>query len=281
MNSNYYEITIPFNPENYDNIQSVLYQAEIENSLEENGVIKIYIEEQKKELIDKVKAELNNCAGSIEIKIEKFEDRNWNDEWEKSIQPVYIKDKIIIHSSWNKDSIVNPDGKILIEIDPKMSFGTGHNETTQLVLEMLCEYLDADDKTMLDYGAGTAVLSIAAAKLGVQKIIAIDIDVDSIENAKEYINNNDVEKFIKLDNCNISHVESNNFDVIAANIIRSVITANLNHIYSKLKSSGKLFISGILIDEENLLIKELQKFDIEIIEVRKKAEWLGVYARKK
>lgn len=281
MNSNYYEITIPFNPENYDNIQSVLYQAEIENSLEENGVIKIYIEEEKKELIDKVKTGLNNCAGSIEIKIEKFEDRNWNDEWEKSIEPVYIKDKLIIHSSWNKDTVNNPEGKILIEIDPKMSFGTGHNETTQLVLEMLCEYLDADDKTMLDYGAGTAVLSIAAAKLGVQKIIAIDIDVDSIENAKEYINNNDVEKFIKLDNCNISHVEENNFDVIAANIIRSVITANLNHIYSKLKSGGKLFISGILIDEENLLIKELQKFDIEIIEVRKKAEWLGVYARKK
>jgi ribosomal protein L11 methyltransferase len=118
-----------------------------------------------------VKSELNNCAGSIEIKIEKFEDRNWNDEWEKSIQPVYIKDKIIIHSSWNKDSIVNPDGKILIEIDPKMSFGTGHNETTQVVLEMLCEYLMRNDKTMLDYGAGTAVLSIAAAKLGVENIL--------------------------------------------------------------------------------------------------------------
>ncbi len=280
MNSNYYEITIPFNNDNYESIQNTLYCFGIENILEENGVLKIYIEDNNEALIEKIRLELQNKQ-SIDIKAEKFADKNWNSEWENSIQPVYIKDKIIIHSSWNKSSIVNPEGKILIEIDPKMSFGTGHNETTQLVLEMLCEYLDSKDNSMLDFGAGTAVLSIAAAKLGVEKILAIEIDVDSIENAKEYIRNSNTEKFIKLDNCNISHVEESNFDVIAANIIRSVITANLNHIYSKLKSGGKLFISGILVEEEEQILNELKKFDIEIIEVRKKAEWLGIYARKK
>lgn len=280
MNSNYFEITIPFNKDNFEQIENTLYYFGIENILEESGVIKIYIEDNNEELIEKIKSELKNNH-QTEIKVEKFTDKNWNAEWENSIQPVYIKDKIVIHSSWNKDTVVNPEGKILIEIDPKMSFGTGHNETTQIVLEMLCEYLYAGDKTMLDFGAGTAVLSIAAAKLGVENIVAIEIDVDSIENAKEYIRNNGVEKHIKLDNCNISHVEENDFDVIAANIIRSVITANLKHIHSKLKSGGKLFISGILIEEEELLINELQKYDIEILEVRKKTEWLGVYARKK
>ena len=280
MNSNYFEITIPFNKENFEQIENTLYYFGIENILEENGVVKIYIEDNNEELIEKIKSELKNNH-KTEIKVEKFTDKNWNAEWENSIQPVYIKDKIVIHSSWNKETVENHEGKILIEIDPKMSFGTGHNETTQIVLEMFCEYLDANDRTMLDFGAGTAVLSIAAAKLGVENILAIEIDVDSIENAKEYIRNNGVEKHIKLDNCNISHVEESGFDVIAANIIRSVITANLKHIHSKLKSGGKLFISGILIEEEELLINELQKFDIEIIEVRKKTEWLGVYARKK
>ncbi|MBN8569173.1 MAG: 50S ribosomal protein L11 methyltransferase [Ignavibacteria bacterium] len=280
MNSNYFEITIPFNKDNFEQIENTLYYFGIENILEENGVVKIYIEDNNEELIEKIKSDLKNNY-QTEIKVEKFTDKNWNAEWENSIQPVYIKDKIVIHSSWNKDTVVNPEEKILIEIDPKMSFGTGHNETTQIVLEMLCEYLDEGDKTMLDFGAGTAVLSIAAAKLGIENIMAIEIDVDSIENAKEYIRNNGVEKHIKLDNCNISHVEESDFDVIAANIIRSVITANLKHIHSKLKSGGKLFISGILIEEEELLINELQKFDIEIIEVRKKTEWLGVYARKK
>lgn len=280
MNTNYFEVTIPFNKENFETIENTLYYFGIENILEENGVIKIYIEDNKEELIEKIKSEFKNNL-EIDIKVEKFTDKNWNAEWENSIQPVYIKDKIVIHSSWNKDAVENPVGKILIEIDPKMSFGTGHNETTQIVLEMLCEYLDDKDKTMLDYGAGTAVLSIAAIKLGVEHAVAIDIDVDSIENAKEYIRNNGVEKNIKLDNCNISHVDETDFDVIAANIIRSVITANLKHIYSKLKSKGKLFISGILIEEEQQLLNELKKFDIEIIEVRKKAEWLGIYARKK
>lgn len=280
MNSNYFEVTIPFNENNYEAVQNTLYYLGIENILEENGTIKIYVEDDKEELIEKIKSELQNNQ-SIEIKVEKFTDKNWNIEWETSIQPVYIKDKIIIHSSWNKGDVRNPEGKILIEIDPKMSFGTGHNETTQIVLEMLCEYLDENNKTMLDYGAGTAVLSIAAAKLGVEKIVAAEIDEDSIENAKEYIRNNDVERFIKLDNCNISHVDESNFDVIAANIIRSVITANLKHIHSKLKSGGKLFISGILLEEEAQIINELKKFDIQIIEVRKKAEWLGIYASKK
>ncbi len=280
MNSNYFEITIPFNKENFEQIENTLYYFGIENILEENGVVKIYIEDNNEELIEKIKSELKNNH-QTEIKVEKFTDKNWNAEWENSIQPVYIKDKIVIHSSWNKETVENPEGKILIEIDPKMSFGTGHNETTQIVLEMLCDYLDEVDKTMLDFGAGTAVLSITAAKLGVENILAIEIDVDSIENAKEYIRNNGVEKHIKLDNCNISHVEESGFDVIAANIIRSVITANLKHIHSKLKSGGKLFVSGILIEEEKLLVNELQKFDIEILEVRKKTEWLGVYARKK
>lgn len=280
MNSNYFEITIPFSKENFEQIENTLYYFGIENILEENGVVKIYIEDNNEELIEKIKSELKNNH-QTEIKVEKFTDKNWNAEWENSIQPVYIKDKIVIHSSWNKETVENPEGKILIEIDPKMSFGTGHNETTQIVLEMLCDYLDEVDKTMLDFGAGTAVLSITAAKLGVENILAIEIDVDSIENAKEYIRNNGVEKHIKLDNCNISHVEESGFDVIAANIIRSVITANLKHIHSKLKSGGKLFVSGILIEEEKLLVNELQKFDIEILEVRKKTEWLGVYARKK
>ena len=281
MKSSYFEITIPFNNDNYDNIQNALYLTGIENILEENGILKIYIEEKDEHLIEKVKLTLNETADVTEVKIEKLENKNWNDEWEKSIAPVYIKDKMVIHTSWNKSEIENAEGKILIEIDPKMSFGTGHNETTQLVLELLCDYIDKYDKTMLDYGTGTAVLSIAAVKLGVKEILAIDIDVDSIENAKEYIQLNNVNEYIKLDNCNISFVPQTEFDVIAANIIRSVIVTNLGHIHSKLKSGGKLFISGVLADEEKKLLDELNKYDFEIIDVKKKAEWLGLYARKK
>ncbi len=279
--THYYEVIIPFNEENYDNIQSTLYSFGVENILEENGLFKIYFDDKDKESIIKLKDSLEQEYSVGNISVHKFENKNWNAEWESSIQPVYINDKIVIHSSWNKSSIENPEGKILIEIDPKMSFGTGHNETTQLVLEMMTEYLDENDNTLLDYGCGTAVLSIAASKLGVEKIIAIDIDVDAVENSKEYVKLNNAQQSIKIDNCNISSVEENDFDVIAANIIRSVIVANLNHIHSKLKVEGKLFLSGIMAEEEDLIKNALRKFDFEIIDVRKKAEWLGIYARRK
>jgi len=281
MTTHYYEVVIPFTEENYELIQNTLYSFEVESILEEKGVFKIYFDEDRVSIIDELKNVLEKDASAKGISFQKFENKNWNSEWEKSIEPVYIKDRIVIHSSWNKSEIENPEVKILIEIDPKMSFGTGHNETTQLVLEMMTEYLENGDNTMLDYGCGTAVLSIAAAKLGVEKIIGVDIDVDAVENSKEYIKLNNVSEFIKIDNCNISSVEENNFDVIAANIIRSVITANMNHIHSKLKPGGKLFLSGILAEEEELIIALLNKFDFEVIEVRKKAEWLGAYARRK
>jgi ribosomal protein L11 methyltransferase len=280
MSSDYFEITIPYNFDNYESIQNMIYASGIENILDEDGSLKIYIEEDKEYLSDAIKSGLESI-GIRNFTIKKFADKNWNAEWENSIQPVYIKNKVVVHSSWNKNSIENPGSKILIEIDPKMSFGTGHNETTQLVLEFMIDYMDETDKSMLDFGCGTAVLAIAAAKMGVKKIVAIDIDEDSIENAKEYIQINNVEKFIRLDNCDIPFVEESNFDLIAANIIRSVITVNLKHIHSKLKSGGKLFISGILNEEEKQLTAELQKFNFQIIEVRKKAEWLGICARKK
>ena len=281
MTTHYYEVVIPFSEQSYDSIQNALYAFGVENILEEKGVFKIYFDVDEIDTVDKLKESLEKDFSVNNVSIQKFENRNWNTEWENSIQPVYINDKIVIHSSWNKESIENPEEKILIEIDPKMSFGTGHNETTQLVLEMMTEYLDENDNTMLDYGCGTAVLSIAAARLGVEKIIGIDIDVDAVENSKEYIKLNNVQNSIKIDNCNISSVEENEFDVIAANIIRSVITANLNHIHSKLKSGGKLFLSGILSEEQELIKTTLEKYHFEIIDVRIKGEWLGVYAIRK
>ena len=162
-----------------------------------------------------------------------------------------------------------------------MSFGTGHNETTQLILEFLVDKIDINDNFMLDYGCGTGILSIAAVKLGVKKVMAIDIDEDSIQNAEEYIDNNHVKDEIKLFKGDISDIQETGFDIICANIIRSVIEDNLNFIYSKLKYNGKLFISGVLIDEQDKILASLNKYNFKIENIIRKAEWLGIYAKKK
>jgi ribosomal protein L11 methyltransferase len=123
-------------------------------------------------------------------------------------------------------------------------------------------------------------LSIASIKLGMEKAIAIDIDDDSIENAKEYFRINGVNKDIKLIKGNISEIEEEGFDIICANIIRSVIEDNISEIHKKLKSGGKLFISGVLSDEEEKITGMLGSNGFEIKQINYKSEWIGLYAAK-
>jgi len=213
------------------------------------------------------------------INVEEFLQKNWNELWEKSIEPVYIRNKIVIFPSWKKNQI-NNDFPVRIEIDPKMSFGTGHNETTQLVLEMLCDFLTKDDNTMLDYGSGTGILSIAGIKLGLKSVTAIDIDENAVENSKEYFFLNNVDKYINLLQCNIYQVSGSGFDIISANIISSVIKDNIVHIFSKLKPKGKFFLSGILINETEEILKLLTDTGFKPEHLSQKSEWLGIHCIK-
>lgn len=279
---NYLELQISYVEKNYEKIYNLLYMSGIENILEEDGFLKIYFPQKEKkeaqELAETLKEKFKLSDDSVSLK--NFDAKNWNDEWENSIEPVYIKNKLVIYPSWKRKILISPDSKILVEIDPKMSFGTGHNETTQLVLELLLDEIDEEDKYMLDFGCGTGILSIASIKLGMEKAIAIDIDDDSIENAKEYFKVNGVNKNIKLIKGNISEIEEEGFDIICANIIRSVIEDNISKIHEKLKSGGKLFISGVLSDEEEKITGVLKRNGFEIKQINYKSEWIGLYAAK-
>jgi ribosomal protein L11 methyltransferase len=282
MENKFYEIQIVFGKDNYDELYNALYINGIENILEEDGMLKVYFDISETEKVNALKNSLleDKIIKKKDFLISESENQNWNEEWEKTIEPVYIKDKIIIYPSWKKDFLKDIEDKILIEIDPKMSFGTGHNETTQLVLELMSDYIKGDEEMMLDFGCGTGVLTIAGIKLGVKNAVAIDIDDDSVENAKEYFKKNSVTKNVKLKKSVISEIEEDSFDVICANIIRSVITDNFEHIKDKLKSKGKLFISGVLSseDQEMLELLILNDFDVEDIQI--KSEWIGIYAVK-
>lgn len=283
MNNTYIEVQISFNKENYDEIYNKLYLHGIDSIEEANGVLKIFFNETDIDLVNSTKESLlvNEIIRSKDISIKKIKNKNWNDEWEKSIEPVYIRDKIIIHPSWKKDKLKNTEGKILIEIDPKMSFGTGHNETTQLVLELMSDYLTGDEEKLLDFGTGTGILTIAGIKLGINNAVAIDIDDDSIRNAKENFEKNSVENKIKLLKSRIHELEEYSFDVICANIIRSVITENIEHMAEKINAKGKIFLSGILLSEDQEILEYLTQNEFEVIDILSKSEWIGIYAIKR
>lgn len=283
MERSYIELEIAFNESTYDLIYNTLYINDITSILEENGVLKIYLEEADAGKAKIIRNELVTNAGVLpkDISIETLNNKDWNKEWEKTIEPVYISDKLVIYPSWKKDSLDLTGGRLAIEIDPKMSFGTGHNETTQLILEQMSAYLDpVKDKYLLDFGSGTGILAIAAVKLGVERVIAIEIDDDSIENAQDYIKLNDVSKNITLYQKDISEITETGFDVIAANITSNIIIPNLKLMNEKLKAGGKLFVTGILKEETDVLINNLTLNNFLMKELKQKAEWSAFYAIK-
>ncbi|HMS63818.1 MAG TPA: 50S ribosomal protein L11 methyltransferase [Ignavibacteria bacterium] len=282
MENNFIEVQIIFNKENYEELYNALYVKGIENILEENGSLKVYFEEKSTKEVNALKKFLikEKIISENDIEVVKLKNQNWNENWERSIEPVYIKEKIIVYPSWKKNELKNIENKILIEIDPKMSFGTGHNETTQLVLELMSDYIIGEEKKLLDFGTGTGILTIAGIKLGVESAVAIDIDDDSISNAMEYFGRNSVKDKVKLLNKNISQIEDDSFDVICANIIRSVIIDNIEHITAKINPKGKLFISGILSSEDQEILEFLTQYEFEVVDIIIKSEWIGIYAVK-
>lgn len=284
MEKRYIELEAAFSENTYDKIYNRLYLNGQTAILEEDGVLKIYLPESEIETAENIKNELITLDKIPEknISIALFENKDWNNEWEKTIEPVYILDKLVIYPSWKKEELDLSKGNIPIEIDPKMSFGTGHNETTQLILELMSKFLDpAADNYMLDFGSGTGILSIAAVKLGVQKAVAIEIDSDSIDNAYEYFEINNVSNNIQMYQKDISEIEETGFDVIAANITSNVIIPNLGNMHNKLKPGGKIFITGILKEETEELINKLTENNFLMQELIQRAEWSAFFAVRK
>ena len=283
MEKSYIELEIAFNKSTYDLIYNRLYLNGLTTILEENGTLKVYLPAADEQLAGKIKSELTAIDGIAEnnVHIGKFENKDWNTEWEKTIEPVYILDKLVIYPSWKIDELDLSKGNIPIQIDPKMSFGTGHNETTQLILEQMSMFITPEsDKYLLDFGSGTGILSIAAIKLGVESAVAIEIDEDSIVNAVEYMSVNGVSGDIVLHQADIAEITETGFDVIAANITSNIIIPNLGNIYGKLKAGGKLFVTGILREETETLINELTKHNFLMKELKQRAEWSAFYAIK-
>lgn len=209
------------------------------------------------------------------IKFKEIVEENWNEQWEKSINSLEIGKRIVIKPSWV--DYENKDNKIVIQIDPKMSFGTGHHETTKLCLQLLEKYI-SDGATVLDIGTGTGILAIAAVKLGAKEAFAIDNDEWSIINAKENIAANDLVNRISVSNKSLNLLPEVGYDIITANLILTTITELLPEIVKRLNINGKAIFSGLLLQDEKVFSESIRKHKLRISEIIYEGEWIAASA---
>lgn len=197
---------------------------------------------------------LNSVDGFYEVKVEYskelIEDQNWNEEWEKNFDPILIGQECYIRATFHKPE---PSFPFEIVIEPKMSFGTGHHQTTTMMVQLALE-MEFEGKQVLDMGAGTAVLAILAGMKGAEPITAIDIDEWAFENAKENVTMNGFGN-IKVEMGGAELLGPENFDLIFANINRNILLEDIPAYVEVLKADGRLLLSGFY-KEDIPLIEE-------------------------
>lgn len=206
----------------------------------------------------------------ISFDYKEIEDRNWNEEWEKHyFEPLVIDNKCIIKSTFHN---VTETYDYNILIDPKMAFGTGHHQTTELMIrEILKENLT--EKTVLDMGCGTAILAILASMRGAKAVTAIDIDRWAYDNAIENIALNNIANVsVSIGDADILPRQEV-FDIIFANINRNILLADI-HIYAKaLNVGGSLYMSGFYTEDIELIKIECEKNGLTFCYNTKKNNW--------
>ncbi|MEI8085383.1 MAG: 50S ribosomal protein L11 methyltransferase [Paludibacter sp.] len=209
---------------------------------------------------------------NIEYTITQIESKNWNEEWEKHyFEPIVIGEDCVIHSSFHKNV---PKAKYDIVIDPKMAFGTGHHETTSLVIGQLLT-MDLEGKTLLDMGCGTAVLAILAAMRGAKNILAIDIDTWCTENSIENIAVNNISGIeVQLGGAEL--LKGLHFDIVLANINRNILLADMEQYAACLSAGGELYMSGFYIEDIPLIEAEANRNGLDLVEFNKKNNWVVV-----
>ncbi len=200
---------------------------------------------------------------------ERIEQTNWNAEWEKNFEPVLVDDLLLIRAPFHEP---NKAVKHEIVIMPKMSFGTGHHDTTWLMCKQLFD-LDISGKSVLDMGCGTGVLAILAKKLGAGDVVGIDIDEWSVENSIENCSTNncaDIE--IKLGDKELLD-NYKTFDIILANINKNVLKVQIPLYAKLLKTKGILLLSGFFNTDVEELEQHAKANHLNLIETFTKNNW--------
>lgn len=271
----------PWNQTAQDILTALAGDIGFESFIEdEEGTLKAYIQKKiyQKENIDEIINLFPLPDHTITYVISEPEDKDWNEEWEKNFfQPIIIGKRCVIHSTFHKDI---PLMEYDILINPQMSFGTGHHETTNLIVSQLLE-TDLKGKSVLDMGCGTSILAILAAKRGATPITAIDIDDWCVSNSADNIALNKIDCItVKLGDANILRNERPTFNLIIANINRNILTTDMDAYALCMTSGSRIYLSGFYVEDIPVIQQSLEANGLTFVEHHENNRWAMVIAEK-
>lgn len=214
---------------------------------------------------------------NISFEVKETEDKNWNKVWEENFfTPIIIDNRCVVHSSFHKDI---PSVEYDIIINPQMAFGTGHHETTSLILS---ELLNADlkGKFVLDMGCGTSILAILASMRGASKLVAIDIDNWCVENSLDNLKLNNINNVEVFEGDASSLKDKGPFDVVIANINRNILTSDMKYYVERMNPNSVIYMSGFYVNDIPVIRKEAENNGLVFVHYNEKNKWADVMFRK-
>ncbi len=243
-------------PEEGEILIALLMDAGFESFEEDEIQIKAFcIDNQLNSNINDIVASLpKNGNEEYKYAIQIVKEKNWNELWEKNYPPIIVDDRILVKAPFHNV----PDLDYTIMIEPKMSFGTGHHETTRLMLREMLQ-LDISGKEVLDMGCGTGVLAIAAKMMGASYVLAVDNDQWAYYNSSENFERNNIQQPYDIYPGDSSALEGHTFHLILANINRNIILNDLPAYTLSLKEHGTLILSGILKDDKDAVLAKAKE----------------------
>lgn len=257
--------------------------------------VSFYVEDDgsdQTKILKDVKKGLENLRSMVDvgsgiITSSETEDLDWINNWKKYFSSFTIDD-ILIKPTWEELKNADKD-KLLIEIDPGISFGTGKHETTQLCIKQLDKYIkEFGSPKVLDVGCGSGILSIVALKLGAREVVGTDLDKDCMISTRENMEVNHLEAGLGtfyvgnlIDDEKLQEkVGTEEYEIVVANILADVIIPMAPVIPARLKKGGYFITSGIIDFRENDVKEAIEKAGLEIVEINHQGEWVNITARK-
>jgi len=249
-----------------------LGNAGFESFVENKNGVTAYI--QKNDWNDKILSDVYCLSDASTFRIsftqKEIPQTNWNIEWEKNFNPIAVNKKVCIRAPFHEPMFLDYD----IVIEPKMSFGTGHHETTHLMIQYLLE-LELINKKVLDMGCGTGILAIFSEMKGAKPIDAIDIDQWCFENSEENIARNHCEH-ISVFLGDVSLLTNKTYDVIIANINRNILLNDMQAYAQCLDIGGILLLSGFYKEDIDMITSKASKYGLQLQSTKERANWVAL-----